>query len=158
MRTLLANTRLLQRRLPLPRRRFASTNAESVEKTKEALATAQKQAQKVWQSANKFLGPIGDRFGSLLGSYRAPVTYNLTVAKEVLKHIYVAERLQPPSVAEFQTVYLSLVQRLANPANLREVFRNSDLLRVGLYGIEAYGIFKIGEIIGRRSVVGYNTH
>ncbi|KAF5332343.1 hypothetical protein D9758_017447 [Tetrapyrgos nigripes] len=36
--------------------------------------------------------------------------------------------------------------------------RSGEIARIGVYALEAYGIFKIGEIIGRRSLVGYNVN
>ncbi|KAI0312237.1 mitochondrial ATP synthase g subunit-domain-containing protein [Amylostereum chailletii] len=147
-------------RQPVVQRRFASTNvnAEAAQKkAQEAFGAAQKGAAKAWESTVKFFGPLGERVGSMLGSYRAPLTYNLAVTREVLKHIYLAERLQPPSLAQVQSVYATLWQRATSPAYLRDLARTGEWARVGVYGLEAYGIYKIGEIIGRRSLVGYNV-
>ncbi|KAF5341349.1 hypothetical protein D9758_016806 [Tetrapyrgos nigripes] len=36
--------------------------------------------------------------------------------------------------------------------------RRGDIARIGVYVVEACGIFKIGEIIGRRSLVRYNVN
>ncbi|KZV77497.1 hypothetical protein PENSPDRAFT_620979 [Peniophora sp. CONT] len=158
MRPSSSTLRVLRQRSAFAQRRFASSTTENAEKkAKETLAAAQKQAEKAWESASKYMGPLGERLGSLLGAYRAPVTYNLQVAKEVLKHIYVAERLQVPSVAEFKSAYSLFAQRAANPAYLRSLFSSGEWATVGIYGLEAYGIYKIGEIIGRRSLVGYNV-
>ncbi|VDB86494.1 unnamed protein product [Peniophora sp. CBMAI 1063] len=165
MRSSSSTLRALRQRSTFAQRRFASSGTENAEKkAKETLAAAQKQAEKAWESASKYAesaskyaGPFGERLASLLGAYRAPVTYNLQVAKEVLKHIYVAERLQVPSVAEFKTAYALFAQRATNPAYLRGLFSSGEWATVGIYGLEAYGIYKIGEIIGRRSLVGYNV-
>ena len=83
---------------------------------------------------------------ALFLAYRAPVTYNLQVAKEVLKHIYVAERLQVPSVAEFKSAYSLFAQRATNPAYLRGLFSSGEWATVGIYGLEAYGIYKACEL------------
>ncbi|KAI0050473.1 hypothetical protein FA95DRAFT_1555593 [Auriscalpium vulgare] len=158
--TATAPLRLLRNRPQLPRapRRLASTNSTEAaqKKAQDALASAQKGAEKVWESAQKFLGPVGDRLSGLLGSYRQPIVYNLKVTRELFKHIYVAERLQPPtSLAQVQSAYSTLWQRAASPSYWREAARTGEWQRVGVYAVEAYGIYKIGEIIGRRSVVGY---
>ena len=119
---------------------------------------------------------------NVTAAYREPLVYNFQVAREVLKRIYIAERLQPPSLSTFQSTYSALWARASNPTYwTRDFFRNGDIYKVGIYGLEAYGIFKvsrytserrhgvlfvkksrltrvaqIGEIIGRRSLVGYN--
>lgn len=107
-------------------------------------------------------------------AYREPLQYNFAVFREVLKQVYVAERLQPPPISAFSSVYSSLWSRASNVQYWRELARSGDLTKVGIYAIEAYGIFKvrclvlrtkrvadtvlqIGEIIGRRSLVGYNV-
>ncbi|KAI0034304.1 mitochondrial ATP synthase g subunit-domain-containing protein [Vararia minispora EC-137] len=149
--------RSLRQRSQLAQRRFASSNTEQAQKrVQETLASAQKQALRAWDTAKKYAGPLSERIGAQFGAVRESVTYNFAVAKEVLKHIYVAERLQPPSVAEIKSAYSTLAQRLSSPAVLRDLFRTGEYVRVMIYGVEAYGIFKIGEIIGRRSLVGYN--
>lgn len=38
----------------------------------------------------------------------------------------------------------------------RTLLQNGEWKRYGIYALEAYGIFKIGEMIGRRHVVGYS--
>lgn len=89
----------------------------------------------------RFIGDVSDLLQ--FPAYRAPITYNLQVAKEVLKHIYVAERLQVPSVAEFKSAYSLFAQRATNPAYLRSLFSSGEWATVGIYGLEAYGIYKV---------------
>ena len=131
-------------------------------------------------------------------AYRAPLWYNLSVAREFLKQVYLAERLQPPTNPQtWSTAYTTLAQRAQNPSYWRGIFKSGEWAKVGIYALEAYGIFKvslhyfigggadaarvgyrsdpcfsstcnlfvqdcsyslflqIGEIIGRRSLVGY---
>ena len=60
--------RVLRQRSTFVQRRFASSSTENAEKkAKETLAAAQKQAEKAWESASKYMGPLGERAGSLLG-------------------------------------------------------------------------------------------
>ncbi|PCH42708.1 hypothetical protein WOLCODRAFT_40665, partial [Wolfiporia cocos MD-104 SS10] len=126
-------------------------------KAQDAFATVQKRLGEAVEVGKKFLGPAGERAASLLGAYRQPITYNFSVAREFLKQVYVAERLQPPSAATFTYVYSTLWARASNPAYWRELVRSGEWAKVGVYAVEAYGIFKIGEIIGRRSLVGYKV-
>jgi len=141
-------------------RRFASTNTEAAQKkAQDALGSLQRNAEKAWGSAKKFLGPVGEKAGNMFGAYREPLMYNLSVTRELLKQVYIAERLQPPtSLATLQSAYSILWARASNPAYWREIARSGELARVGIYAVEAYGIFKIGEILGRRSLVGYRLH
>jgi len=101
---------------------------------------------------------VGERVGGWLGSYREPLVYNLSVGRELLKQVYLAERLQPPtSFSTIQSAYQTLWSRASNPSYWREILRNGEWQRVGVYALEAYGIFKIGEMIGRRHIVGYKV-
>jgi hypothetical protein len=62
-----ANRQALRQRAPRSVR-FASTNTEAAQKkAQETLATAQASAEKFLASAKKFLGPVGDKAGQLLG-------------------------------------------------------------------------------------------
>jgi len=99
---------------------------------------------------------LADRLSGMLGSYREPLTYNLMVTRELMKQIYIAERLQPPlSLQLWVDAYSTLSQRARNPSYWREIIKSGQWATVGLYSIEAYFIFKIGEIVGRRSLIGY---
>lgn len=69
--------------------------------------------------------------------------YNYQVAREFLKQIYVAERLQPPSLSTVQSVYKSLWANATSPAYIRELVSSGAYLKVGVYAVEAYGIFKV---------------
>lgn len=149
----------LRHRLQFQQTRFASTNPSTEaaqKKAQDALASAQKFAGQAVEKGRKFLGPAGDKLANAFGAYREPLVYNFQVARELLKQIYVAERLQPPSLSTIQNAYSTIWSRASNPAYWREVLRTGEYAKIGVYALEAYGIFKIGEIIGRRSLVGYN--
>ncbi|EJD06755.1 uncharacterized protein FOMMEDRAFT_117677 [Fomitiporia mediterranea MF3/22] len=133
----------------------SSTQQKAQEKAQEALVAAQKGLAKAVEAAKKASGGVGERAGSMLGSYREPIVYNLQVGRELVKQVYIAERLQPPSMSTFQSVYQTLWQRTTNLNYWRELARTGEYKRVGIYALEAYGIFKIGEILGRRHLVGY---
>jgi len=78
-----------------------------------------------------------------LTAYRAPVTYNLQVTRELLKQVYVAERLRIPHWTIFVSEYSLLWSRARNPAFLRELVRSGEWMKVGVYAVEGYGIFKV---------------
>ncbi|TEB31714.1 hypothetical protein FA13DRAFT_1732596 [Coprinellus micaceus] len=93
----------------------------------------------------------------MLGSYKSPLVYNLSVAREVLKQIYHAERLAPPNFAAVREAYAQIWTSVSSPAALRSFASSGQVAQVGVYGLQAYGVFKIGEIIGRRSLIGYDV-
>ena len=82
-------------------------------------------------------------FGKITIAYRQPIVYNFQVAREFLKQIYVAERLQPPSLSTVRSVYSTLWANATSPAYLRELVNSGAYLKVGVYAVEAYGIFKV---------------
>ena len=77
-------------------------------------------------------------------AYQQPVRYNLSVAREVLKHVYTAERLQPPtSFGAVMGTYGTLWGRARSVAYWRKVVASGEWARLGVYAVEAYGIFKV---------------
>jgi len=77
-------------------------------------------------------------------AYQQPVKYNLAVAREVLKHVYTAERLRPPtSLGAVFGTYGTLWGRARTLGYWREVVRSGECARLGVYALEAYGIFKV---------------
>ncbi|KAL5526663.1 hypothetical protein ACEPAF_8388 [Sanghuangporus sanghuang] len=138
-----------------PQQKAQEAAQKAQEKAQEALVAAQKGLTKAVEAAKKASGGLGERAGGLLGSYREPLLYNLQVGRELVKQVYIAERLQPPPWSTFMNVYKTLWQRAINPSYWRELLRTGEYKRVGIYALEAYGIFKVGEIIGRRHVIGY---
>jgi F-type H+-transporting ATPase subunit g len=77
-------------------------------------------------------------------AYQQPVKYNLAVVREVLKHVYAAERLRPPSsLGAVLGTYGTLWGRARSIGYWREVVRSGEYARLGVYALEAYGIFKV---------------
>lgn len=77
-------------------------------------------------------------------AYQQPVQYNLSVAREVLKHVYTAERLQPPtSFGAVLGTYGTLWGRARSIAYWRKIVTSGEWARLGVYAVEAYGIFKV---------------
>lgn len=91
--------------------------------------------------------------------------YYSKVVGEVSKQVYLKEGLQPPSVADFQKVYTQLYKQALEfafkPKQALSMFKNvqkNEVLRFGAYGVQLAGLFSLGEIIGRRKVVGYTNY
>ena len=119
-------------------------------------------------------------------AYKQPLLYNLAVTREIIKQIYIRESLQPPNLSTIRSAYSSLWSQINTPGLMRNLFKNGEVGRIGVYGLQAYGLFKvrfvsffffflvvfnksspppfffgifqIGEILGRRSLVGYDLH
>jgi F-type H+-transporting ATPase subunit g len=79
-----------------------------------------------------------------LTAYKQPLLYKLSVTREVAKQIYIAEGLQPPTLGAIRAAYETLWTRAINPAYWRQIVGNGEIVRVGIYGVEAYTIFKVG--------------
>lgn len=89
--------------------------------------------------------------------YGESITYNFAVLKEVLKQVYIKESLAPPkSLSEITQAYRSLWEQGSSAQWWRNALASGEWKKVGIYALEAYGIFHIGEMVGRRSIVGYN--
>jgi len=63
----------------------------------------------------------------------------------------------PTSLGAVFGTYGTLWARPRSLGYWREVVRSGEYARLGMYALESYGIFKVGEIVGRRSLVGYNV-
>lgn len=86
------------------------------------------------------------------------------VGAELGKSVYKAEGMAPPSQAQFKSVYECITTMLAAP-NKGTIIKNrfqslgSDnteaALKLGVNVVQCVGFFSLGEIIGRRQIVGY---
>lgn len=76
-------------------------------------------------------------------AYREPLVYNLQVGREILKQVYRSEQMQPPSFSTVTSVYQTLWQRASSPAYWRGVLQSGEYKTIGVYALEAYGIFKV---------------
>lgn len=72
-------------------------------------------------------------------AYREPIAYNFAVVRSLAKQVYVAEGLAPPkSVAEVKAAYREIWESALK-------WRQLNFAKVGVYALEAYGIFKVGN-------------
>ena len=83
--------------------------------------------------------------------------YNLSVAKELLKQVYIREGLAPPTnVSTITSSYKTLFARARDAKYWQGISKSGEWAKVAVYGLEAYFVFHIGEMVGRRSIVGYS--
>ncbi|KAJ1032500.1 hypothetical protein NDA16_000524 [Ustilago loliicola] len=124
-------------------------SAGAPEKASSAINDITKKAQELG-------GPALKRVEGLLGGYSEPIKYNLSIASNIAKQVYVAEGLAPPtSLNTITSAYRQIWSKASDKAYWAQLLTKGDWKRVGIYAVEAYGIFTIGEMIGRRSLVGY---
>jgi len=165
--------RFAVRRQPIrSSKRFASSSEAEQKKAQDTFATVQKISGKVVENAKKFLEPVGEQTGRLFGcvlilrfvyaslfcwanrisssspfsgsvAYKQPLLYNLAVTREVIKQIYIREGLQPPSLSTIRSAYASLWSQITSPGLVRNLIQTGQVGRVGVYGLQAYGIFKV---------------
>jgi len=79
----------------------------------------------------------------VLLAYKEPLLYNLAVTREVIKQIYIREGLQPPNLSTIRSAYASLWSQVTSPGLVRNLVQSAEVGRLGVYGLQAYGIFKV---------------
>ncbi|CAO1635431.1 unnamed protein product [Sympodiomycopsis kandeliae] len=124
---------------------------------KKAAAGASKQFEGALEKAKQFGQTVGQKAQPYVGSYADPLIYNLKVIGNIAKQVYIAESLAPPkSVATIVDSYKTFYSRAINKEYYQRLLKTGEWKKVAIYGLEAYGIFSIGEMIGRRSLIGYD--
>ena len=83
--------------------------------------------------------------------------------------VYLKEKMSPPSSAQFQETFEALKKQVIQPdkilskameyTNINKIQQLGwqPFARAGLRGIELFGFFCVGEMIGRRSIKGYKV-
>ncbi|GMM53966.1 F1F0 ATP synthase subunit G [Maudiozyma humilis] len=91
--------------------------------------------------------------------------YTGKVTSELAKQIYKSEKLQPPSLNEFKAVYKNLyasslryIQTPQQAVNCFKATSKNDFLKYGAFGVQLLGFYSVGEVIGRRKLVGYKHY
>lgn len=91
------------------------------------------------------------------------VTYWSKVGAELGKTVYKQEGLAPPNVQQFQQVYQNAV-KFVKSSSQQQAFlekvsqfqpNRANGIKAAVYGTHLLAFFSIGEIIGRRKIVGY---
>ncbi|KAG0148240.1 hypothetical protein CROQUDRAFT_670047 [Cronartium quercuum f. sp. fusiforme G11] len=133
----------------------SSTTAKFTELSQKTLKTGSELASKYGGKLPGLIEGAGTKLNSLLGSYSGPVSYNLAFTKELLKQVYIKEKLTPPGPDQIKFAYSELIQNLKSLNFWKKLIETGEWKRITVYGIEAVGLFSIGEMIGRRHIVGY---
>ncbi|KAI9475820.1 MAG: mitochondrial ATP synthase g subunit-domain-containing protein [Benjaminiella poitrasii] len=104
--------------------------------------------------ASKFVGCAQTYLNKII-ALQKPIVYNTKVAMEVAKQVYTKEGMAFPTGAQFSEAQQSL-QNSLKIKNLKNL-SFADVAKGGVVLAEIYTFFLIGEIVGRRSLVGYNV-
>ncbi|KAL7751989.1 hypothetical protein RI367_002517 [Sorochytrium milnesiophthora] len=86
-----------------------------------------------------------------------PLVYYGQVTREIAKQVWTKEKLAPPSTAtlhEAQTVGKGLLNALRTGAYRK--WTRSDVIKGSVLAGEAFTFFLIGEMVGRRNIIGYD--
>lgn len=87
------------------------------------------------------------------------------VTAELSKQVYTKEGLQPPNFSDFEMVYtrlyrqaLSYAEKPQQALGLLKNIEKDQAVKIGAFGIQLLGLYSLGEVIGRRKIVGYRNY
>lgn len=140
----------------LSRQSLQQRSISSTAVNRNAAQTAksgQQQLEKFADKAKQMAGPVGQKLQSMLGGYADPIVYNLKVVGHIAKQVYIAESLAPPkSFGVVQDAYRTLYSRAVDASWWTKLIQSGQWRRVGIYAVEAYGIWTIGEMVSVSSI------
>ncbi|KAF2808168.1 uncharacterized protein BDZ99DRAFT_372576, partial [Mytilinidion resinicola] len=153
--------------------------AQATSKASEGLSRVTSSAGsallKAGTSAGNALGKIGGRTGRAIGFVQSlipPTIYYSKVGLELGKLVFEARKMNPPSVATFQSYFQPVLSVARNPSSISSytaalnpssILNRARNLSTAQYAsaavvtAEAIGFFSVGEMIGRFKVVGYRS-
>jgi len=149
-----------------------------------ASSAASSAAAKASSTLNSVTGRV-DRLVKLAQSMVPPTVYYSKVGLELTKMVFQGQKMNMPTVQQFQSYFTSLRSRLSNPSALvnqtvnsasktaeqtaqtaannpealLQRIRNVDnatLAKGGVLFAEVLGFFTVGEMIGRLKLIGYH--
>lgn len=97
-------------------------------------------------------------------------TYWSKVTLELGKYVYEREFRAPPSAEQFKQAFNTILNEsktifgkyLKSPKEIvsdtGSAYANGNLKKYGAYTVQIFGLFSLGEIIGRRHIYGYPHH
>ncbi|CCC69409.1 hypothetical protein NCAS_0C04190 [Naumovozyma castellii] len=123
---------------------------------------------KIQATGSKLFARGGVITGRIMNTSNVWLTKSIYYGKvgaELSKEIYRKEGLTPPNVDEFKSVYAKLLglgkeysKKPTELLNMAKSLKKNDLLKYGSYGVQILGFFSLGEVIGRRKLVGYKHY
>ncbi|CCH59881.1 hypothetical protein TBLA_0C00650 [Henningerozyma blattae CBS 6284] len=108
---------------------------------------------------------LATRFAPKASQWTTKSVYYGKIGSELSKQVYFREGLQPPSLGEFSSVYRNLYEEFIHIIQNPNAFyqrcsqvSSKQVVKFCAYGIQVLGFYSLGEIIGRRKLVGYNNY
>ncbi|KAI9303159.1 mitochondrial ATP synthase g subunit-domain-containing protein [Cunninghamella echinulata] len=102
----------------------------------------------------KILGTVQSCVNKVI-AFQKPIVYNAKVAGEIAKQVYTKEGMSFPTGTQFAEAQ----NVVKNNLNIQAVkkWTWSDVAKGGVVAAELYTFFLIGEIVGRRNLIGYDV-
>ncbi|KAI9311726.1 mitochondrial ATP synthase g subunit-domain-containing protein [Dichotomocladium elegans] len=104
--------------------------------------------------SSKFVGALQGAV-TKLNAAQKPIVYNAKVAVEVAKQVYVKEGMHFPTGSQFAEAEQT-AKKYLNLSAWKKVTAG-DVVKGSIVAAELYTFFLIGEIVGRRNLIGYNV-
>lgn len=82
--------------------------------------------------------------------------YDAKVAGEIAKQVYTKERMNFPSGQQFSEAQQYVQKDLMNALTWKNITKR-DVAKGAVVAAELYTFFLIGEIVGRRHLIGYKV-
>jgi len=87
-----------------------------------------------------------------------PLIFNTRVAWSAVKTVWTKEALGPPSMAQFPEAQKQFAKGLNTLRTLKFLdWTVEEAAKKALAGFHVVAFFTVGEMIGRRSIVGYKV-
>ncbi|KZZ86997.1 ATPase, F0 complex, subunit G, mitochondrial [Ascosphaera apis ARSEF 7405] len=178
-----STARLVSRHSQAAARRFASTETgsaakEASGKAQDGINQAIAKAGPVFQNAVASLRRLGGPAAKAVSAVEKAIPPTVRVSKtafEVSKIIVKERGFAPPSLATFKTYYQPVIKSLQAPtATIKCIYDTTFTLSTycnavgkaralskaqwagaSIVALEVLGFFSVGEMIGRRKIVGY---
>jgi len=157
------------------------TASGPVSKASEGLTKVQSSAGSIATSAatktRDALGRVGGRTGrviSFVESLIPPTVYYTRVGLELSKIVFQGQKMAPPSISQFSSYLQPVTNAMRNTNNFRSTFASAaktyspehilsrvrnisrgEVITGAVIVAELLGFFTVGEMIGRRRIVGY---
>lgn len=135
--------------------RTNSTASSRAQQLRDQASSMAKNAPAQGAALLKQAGAVAGRLG-IVRKLQEPVTYWTKFTGELLRKVYRSEKLAPPSLADIESTYRgawSFVK--SKPVSEMVSLFQKDAAYYSLRAVELLGIFSLGEMIGRRHLVGY---
>ncbi|KAI9634531.1 uncharacterized protein MKK02DRAFT_16995 [Dioszegia hungarica] len=152
-----AGLRPVLRSMRLTARRANSSTppTQQNESVQKAVQSAQNALNSTTATLKRVAGPVGERVQNSVGG---PIVFSVKTFASMFKQVFKAEKLSfPTDLNTWVHTYAQIWSRATSGKWWTQTVKTGAWAGLGIASIEAYGIFCLGEIIGRRNIVGYKV-